>query len=59
MPRALDELRAERDRLDRDLLSTQIQLRLVRGKYSSLRYIAWPIAQRALWGQDPLEDALH
>jgi hypothetical protein len=58
-PRALDELRAERDRLARDLMSSQIQLRLVRGKYSQLRYMAWQSAQGSLSGGDPPEVALR
>jgi hypothetical protein len=59
-PQALDELRAERDRLARELISARGELRMVRGKYSQLRYNAWQIAIRALYAHEqPLGDALH
>jgi hypothetical protein len=46
IPKALLELRAERDRLARDLGYAQTQLRTARRKYSSLRYNVWQLAQR-------------
>jgi hypothetical protein len=51
-PLALDELRAERDRLARDLASARVQLRSARTKYSVLRWNVWQIEQRALAGHD-------
>jgi hypothetical protein len=46
IPEALLELRAERDRLVRDLGHAQTQLRTTRRKYSMLRYNVWQLAQR-------------
>ena len=46
IPEALLELRAERDRLVRDLGHTQTQLRTAKLKYSTLRYNVWQLAQR-------------
>jgi hypothetical protein len=56
----LEEVRAERDQLARDLGSVRARLRGLQAKYSSLRYIAWRIAVRALCAQEqPLENALE
>jgi hypothetical protein len=44
-PPALEELRAERDRLARDLGCSETRRRTARSKYSSLRYNVWRIAQ--------------
>jgi hypothetical protein len=46
IPEALLELRAERDRLARDLGYAQTQLRTARRKYSALRYNVWQLATR-------------
>jgi hypothetical protein len=46
IPEALLELRAERDRLVRDLGHAQTQMRTVRLRYSTLRYNVWQRAQR-------------
>jgi hypothetical protein len=46
IPQALLELRAERDRLARDLGHAQTRLRSAKLKYSSLRYNVWQLAQR-------------
>ena len=58
-PPALEDLRAERDAMERDLGSVQARLRALQAKYSSLRYNAWQIAVRALHAEQPLEDALQ
>jgi hypothetical protein len=47
---ALEELRAERDRLARDLPSARIRIRTAQNKYSSLCYIVWQLTHRALVG---------
>jgi hypothetical protein len=52
LPCALDELRAERDRLARDLASARVQLRTARTTYSIFRCNVWQIAQRALAGHE-------
>ena len=59
IPGALEELRAERDVMERDLGSVQARLRALQAKYTSLRYNAWQIAVRALHAEQPLEDALQ
>jgi hypothetical protein len=46
IPAALLELRAERDRLARDLGHAQTQMRTARRKYSALRYNVWQLATR-------------
>ncbi len=46
IPQALLELRAERDRLVRDLGHARTQLRTAKLKYSGLRYNVWQLAQR-------------
>ena len=59
LPVALDELRAERDRLARDLGHTQALLRTARARYSGLRYNVWHIAQRAIANFEPHDTALE
>jgi hypothetical protein len=44
----MEELRAERDRLARDLAYSETRRRTAQNKYSSLRYNVWQLAQRAL-----------
>ena len=46
IPAALEELRAERDRLVRDLGHAQALLRTAKLKYSTLRYNVWHLTQR-------------
>ena len=48
IPAALLELRAERDRLARDLGYTRTQLRTAKLTYATLRYNVWQLAQRFL-----------
>jgi hypothetical protein len=45
---ALEELRAERDRLVRDLSYSERRRRTLQNTYSSMRYNVWQIARRAL-----------
>ena len=53
---ALEELRAERDRLARDLASSEARRRDAERKYSSMRDNVWQLAQRALLGEEiPIE----
>ena len=59
LPVALDELRAERDRLARDLGHTQALYRTARARYSGLRYNVWHIAQRAIANFEPHDTALE
>ena len=59
LPVALEELRAERDRLARDLGHTQALLRTARARYSGLRYNVWHIAQRAIANFEPHDTALE
>jgi hypothetical protein len=59
IPEALLELRAERDRLARDLGYTQTQLRTAKLKYSALRYNVWQLAQRFFAGREPHEQVLE
>ena len=47
---ALQELRAERDRLIRDLGSSEQGRRGLQTKYSSVRFNVWHLAQRGLSG---------
>jgi hypothetical protein len=49
---ALEELRAERDRLARDLASSEARRRTAERKYSSMRYNVWQLVQRAQMGGD-------
>ncbi len=59
MPAALDELRAERDRLARDLGHVHALYRTARTRYSTLRYNVWHIAQRAIANFEPPDTALE
>ena len=59
LPVALDELRAERDRLARDLGHTQALYRTARVRYSTLRYNVWQIAHRAFANFQPHDTALE
>ena len=59
LPVALDELRAERDRLARDLGHAQALYRTARARYSGLRYNVWHIAQRAIANFEPHDTALE
>jgi hypothetical protein len=59
IPAALLELRAERDRLERDLGHTRTQLRTAKLKYSTLRYNVWQLAQRFFRGVEPPELVLE
>ncbi len=59
IPEALLELRAERDRLVRDLGHTQAQLRTAKLKYSTLRYNVWQLTQRYFAGREPPENVLE
>jgi hypothetical protein len=58
-PRALEDLRAERDRLARDLASARVQLRTARMGYSMLRWNVWQVAQPALAGHEAHAVALE
>jgi hypothetical protein len=58
-PRALDEARAERDRLARDLAWTQARMRAAQSSYTSLREYVWQISQRTLAGHELPESALE
>jgi hypothetical protein len=59
IPAALLELRAERDRLVRDLGHAQTQLRTVKLKYSSMRYNVWHLTQRYFANLEPPELVLE
>ena len=48
IPLALNELRAERDRLVRDLGHSEQRRRRLQNKYSTMRYNVWQIAHRAI-----------
>ena len=56
---ALEELRAERDRLARDLASSEARRRTAERKYSSMRYNVWQLAQRALLGEEIPDETLE
>ena len=56
---ALEELRAERDRLARDLASSEARRRDAERKYSSMRYNVWQLAQRALLGEEIPDETLE
>jgi hypothetical protein len=58
-PPALEDLRAERDAMARDLGFVQARLRSLQAKYSALRYNAWQVAARSLHGEQPHDDALE
>ena len=55
---AMEELRAERDRLARDLASSETRRRTAERKYSSMRYNVWQLAQRALLGEEIPDETL-
>ena len=59
IPAALLELRAERDRLVRDLGHARTQLRTAKIKYSTLRYNVWQRTQRFFADRDPPELVLE
>jgi len=59
IPAALSELRAERDRIARDLGHAQTQLRTAKLKYSTLRYNVWQLTQRYFAGREPPENVLE
>jgi hypothetical protein len=59
IPAALLELRAERDRLVRDLGYAQRQLQTAKIKYGSLRYNVWHLAQRYFANLEPHELVLE
>jgi hypothetical protein len=59
IPSALSELRAERDRLARDLGSVLTCVQAARNRSNSLRYDVWRLAQQALVGNDVPEAALE
>ena len=59
IPAALSELRAERDRLVRDLGYTQAQLRTAKLKYSTLRYNVWHLTQRYFANREAPEEVLE
>ena len=56
---ALEELRAERDRLAKDLASSETRRRSAESKYSTVRYNVWRLAQQALAGNEVPEAALE
>jgi len=55
---ALEELRAERDRLARDLASSETRRRTAERKYSSMRYNVWQLVQRAQLGEEIPDETL-
>ena len=59
IPEALLELKAERDRLTRDLGHAQAQLRTAKLKYSTLRYNVWHLTQRFFGNFEPPENVLE
>jgi hypothetical protein len=59
IPEALLELRAERDRLVRDLGHARTLLRTATLKYSSLRYNVWHLTQRYFANREPPELVLE
>jgi hypothetical protein len=58
IPAALRELRAERDRLVRDLGHSEERRRRLHYKYSTMRYNIWHLAQRGLAGFLPPDEIL-
>jgi hypothetical protein len=58
-PAAIEELRAERDRLARDLGCANTWLRTAKSKYSTLRYTVWHLAQQFFAGREPPESVLE
>ena len=59
VPAAIEDLRAERDRLTRDLGHASTQLRTAKMKYSTLRYTVWHLAQQFFAGREPPENVLE
>ena len=59
IPEARLELKAERDRLARDLGYTQAQLRTAKLKYSTLRYNVWQLSQGFFARREPPENVLE
>ena len=55
---ALEELRAERDRLARDLGSSEARRRTAERKYSSMRWNVMQIVQRAQLGEEIPDETL-
>ena len=55
---AMEELRAERDRLARDLASSETRRRTAERKYSSMRWNVLQIVQRAQLGEEIPDDTL-
>ena len=55
---ALEELRAERDRLARDLASSETRRRTAESKYSTIRYNVWRLVQQAQLGEELPNDTL-
>ncbi len=55
---AMEELRAERDRLVSRLSSSERERRTLQNKYSSMRYHVWQLARRALDRFEPMEPIL-
>ena len=55
---ALEELRAERDRLARDLASSETRRRTAESKYSTVRYNVWRLVQQAQLGEELPNDTL-
>jgi hypothetical protein len=54
----MEDLKAERDRLARDLRSSEHRRRALQNKYSSMRYNVWQLARRDLDRFDPPEPVL-
>jgi hypothetical protein len=59
IPEALLELRAERDRLTRDLGHARTQLRTAKLKYSTLRFNVWHQTQRYFANREAPEHVLE
>jgi hypothetical protein len=55
---ALEELRAERDRLARDLASSETRRRTLQMSYSSVRYNVWRLVRQAQLGEELPDDIL-
>ena len=55
---ALEELRAERDRLARDLASSETRRRTAESKYSTIRYNVLRLVQQAQLGEELPDDTL-
>jgi hypothetical protein len=56
--RTLDQVLAERDRLEELLAGTRASLRAAQDRYTSLRYEVWQISENALTGRESPEEAL-